>query len=127
MQIDNEIKRMNHQDATEAELLEASRWAGMTTLIEDSLSKVRAGVTTFEEIIRVFGEQNTTGKKCPHCSVHLEERFSFCPLCGGTITPRCADCSKLLASNWRNCPSCGKIQITGKTKNRLDEKERAIL
>ncbi|NQT69639.1 MAG: zinc ribbon domain-containing protein [Desulfobacteraceae bacterium] len=49
----------------------------------------------------------------PHCSVHLEERFRFCPLCGGTVTPRCADCGKLLASNWRNCPFCGKIHITG--------------
>ena len=112
-QIDGELKRLVYQGSTETELLETARWAGMTTLLEDGLSKVRAGLTTFEEIIRVFGEQNFAGIKCPLCSVHLEERFKFCPLCGGNVTPRCADCGKLLASNWRNCPSCGKIQITG--------------
>jgi len=126
-QIDGELQRMTYQDSTETELLEAARWAGMTTLLEDGLLKVKAGVTTFEEIIRVFGEQNIAGIKCPHCSVLLEERFRFCPLCGGTVIPRCADCGKLLASNWKNCPFCGKIQINGETKNRLDEKERAIL
>ncbi len=126
-QIDGELKRLVYQGSTETELLETARWAGMTTLLEDGLSKVRAGLTTFEEIIRVFGEQNFAGIKCPHCSVNLEERYRFCPLCGGTVTPRCADCGKLLASNWKNCPFCGKIQINGEMKNRQDEKEGAIL
>ena len=120
-QMDGELKRMIYQEATEKELLEAARWAGMTTLLEDGLSKVKAGLTSFEELIRVFGQQNVTGIKCPHCSVHLEERYKFCPLCGGTVIPRCADCGKLLASNWKNCPDCGKIQLTD--DNRTTKKE----
>lgn len=112
-QIDGELKRMIHQDSTEKELLEAARWAGMTTLLEDGLLKVREGLTTLEEIIRVFGEQNVSGIKCPHCRAYLAERFRFCPFCGGTITLRCAGCGKLLASNWKNCPFCGKTQVTG--------------
>jgi type II secretory ATPase GspE/PulE/Tfp pilus assembly ATPase PilB-like protein/FixJ family two-component response regulator len=112
-QIEGTLKRMINQESTETEVLEAARWAGMTTLLEDGLSKVKAGITTFEEIIRVLGTQNLTGIKCPHCLVYLEERFRFCPFCGGTVTPRCSGCSRLLASNWKNCPSCGETQITG--------------
>jgi type II secretory ATPase GspE/PulE/Tfp pilus assembly ATPase PilB-like protein/FixJ family two-component response regulator len=112
-QIDGTLKRMIYQESTETEILEAARWGGMTTLLENSLSKVKAGITTFEEILRVLGAQNLAGIKCPHCAVYLGERFRFCPFCGGTITPRCSGCSKLLASNWKNCPYCGETQITG--------------
>ena len=109
-QIDGEIKRMIHQDATETELLEAARWAGMTTLLEDALSKVGEGITTLEEVIRILGVQNSIEIQCPHCNVHLEDRFRFCPFCGGTFTPRCEGCGKSLLSNWKNCPYCGEKQ-----------------
>jgi type II secretory ATPase GspE/PulE/Tfp pilus assembly ATPase PilB-like protein/RNA polymerase subunit RPABC4/transcription elongation factor Spt4 len=120
-QIVGELKRMVYQGATEAELLAAARMAGMTTLLEDGLVKVKSGITTFEEVIRVLGEQNIAGIQCPHCSIHLEERFGFCPFCGGTITLRCIECSKLLTSGWKNCPDCGKIQLTD--DNRTAKKE----
>jgi type II secretory ATPase GspE/PulE/Tfp pilus assembly ATPase PilB-like protein/FixJ family two-component response regulator len=109
-QIDGTLKRMIYQESTETEVSEAARWGGMTTLLEDGLSKVKAGITTFEEIYRVLGAQNLAGIKCPHCAVYLGERFRFCPFCGGTVTPRCSNCSKLLASKWKNCPYCGEIK-----------------
>jgi type II secretory ATPase GspE/PulE/Tfp pilus assembly ATPase PilB-like protein/RNA polymerase subunit RPABC4/transcription elongation factor Spt4 len=112
-QIEGTLKRMIYRESTETEILEAARWAGMTTLLEDSLSKVRSGITSFEEIIRVLGTQNLAGIKCPHCAVSLEERYRFCPFCGGTVTLHCSSCSKLLASNWKHCPFCGVTQITG--------------
>lgn len=112
-QIEGTLKRMIYQESTETEILEAAKWGGMTTLLEDGMSKVKAGVTTLEEIIRVLGAQNLAGIKCPHCHVSLEERYRFCPFCGGTITPRCSNCSKLLGPNWRYCPFCSEIQITG--------------
>jgi len=110
--IDGEFKRMIHQDATETEIMEALRWSGMTTLLEDALSKVRSGLTTLEEVLRVMGAQNSGEINCPHCNVNLEERYRFCPFCGGTVTPRCERCGKLLASNWKCCPNCGEKQYS---------------
>ncbi|MBW1803070.1 MAG: Flp pilus assembly complex ATPase component TadA, partial [Deltaproteobacteria bacterium] len=102
--IDGELKRMIHQDAAETELLEGARWGGMITLLEHAISKVRAGITTFDEVIRVLGPQNSVEIQCPHCGVQLEERFRFCPFCGESFTPCCSRCGKFMASNWNNCP-----------------------
>jgi len=105
--IDEELKQMIHQDATYIELLEVARWGGMTTLLEDAISKVKAGITTLDEVVRVLGAQNAIEIQCPHCSVQLENRFRFCPFCGGSISPRCSRCGKFMASNWNHCASCG--------------------
>ncbi|RLB82310.1 MAG: secretion system protein E [Deltaproteobacteria bacterium] len=106
-QIDEELRKMIHRDANETELLRAARWSGMTTLLEDAINKVKAGITTCEEVLRVLGPQNTLEIPCPHCGVQLEERFQFCPFCGGTVIPSCASCGKFLASTWKACPYCG--------------------
>ncbi|MEE8397463.1 MAG: zinc ribbon domain-containing protein, partial [Desulfobacterales bacterium] len=99
-----------HQDATEAELLEVAQWAGMTTLLEDALSKVKAGITTFEEVIRVLGVQNSVDIQCPHCDAHLDEWFRFCPFCGDAVRLRCDKCNRSMATAWNNCPHCGQAQ-----------------
>jgi type IV pilus assembly protein PilB len=47
------IKEMAVALAPEAEIAAAAREEGMLTLREDGLTKVRAGLTSLEEIIRV--------------------------------------------------------------------------
>lgn len=106
--LDGELKRMLHQNAMESELLDTARSAGMITLLEDALSKAREGMTTLEEIVRVLGAQNTTNIQCPKCGIQLEERFRFCPFCGGTVVSICSGCRRFMASNWNHCPYCGK-------------------
>ncbi len=112
-QIDGELKKMIHRDATEAELVQAARLAGMRTLLEDALDKIRAGSTSCEEVVRVLGPQSTVRIPCPQCGVSLRERFQFCPFCGGTIVPRCGGCGKFLTSNWNACPYCGEKVAIG--------------
>lgn len=107
-QVDDELKKMIHRDATETEIIKAARRAGMTTLLEGAIEKVRAGVTTCEEVIRVLGPQNSLEIQCLHCNAHLEEPFQFCPFCGGTIFPRCTGCGNFLETNWKACPHCGQ-------------------
>ena len=106
-QADHEIKRMIHQDASEGELLHAARLTGMTTLLDDAVGKVSEGVTTCEEVLRVFGPQNTTQITCPYCSGLMEQRYNFCPYCGRELIRRCRQCSQLLAQDWHHCPKCG--------------------
>lgn len=108
LQIDGELKRIIHENGAEKEIMTAARMAGMTTLLDDAVSKVKAGITTCEEVLRVMGSQNRLEIPCPECGTGLKERFQFCPFCGTAINPRCAGCGKSLELGWKNCPYCGK-------------------
>ncbi|NNG02019.1 MAG: Flp pilus assembly complex ATPase component TadA [Desulfobacteraceae bacterium] len=107
LQVDAEIKRMIHMGVTEPELLRSARLTGMTVLLEDALDKVGSGQTTCEEVLRVFGPQNTVEIECSACNKVLVERFRFCPYCGESLTRICHGCRNFLAADWRVCPACG--------------------
>lgn len=104
--VDAEIKRMIHQGATEPELLHAARLTGMSTLLDDAVEKLKLGLTTCEEILRVFGPQNTAEIACIHCGALMEQRYHFCPYCGKELVRTCKKCNQLLARDWRYCPGC---------------------
>jgi type IV pilus assembly protein PilB len=53
MVLSERIKEMIVSGASEAEINQVAREEGMRTLREDGFSKVRAGQTSLEEIIRV--------------------------------------------------------------------------
>jgi type II secretory ATPase GspE/PulE/Tfp pilus assembly ATPase PilB-like protein/RNA polymerase subunit RPABC4/transcription elongation factor Spt4 len=106
-QVDSEIKRMIHQGATEPELLHAARLTGMTSLLEDAVQKIKEGVTTCDEIFRVFGPQNTAEIACVYCGGLMEQRYHFCPYCGRELVKTCPGCDQMLAKDWRHCPQCG--------------------
>jgi len=54
--IDNEIRRLITSGADSITMKEAAMRRGMTSLFEDGLSKVKAGVTTLNEVLRVTQE-----------------------------------------------------------------------
>ncbi len=106
-QVDTEIKRMIHQGATEPELLHAARLTGMSTLLDDAVQKIKEGITTCDEILRVFGPQNTTEIVCVYCGALMEQRHHFCPYCGRELVKTCPECHQILAKDWHHCPRCG--------------------
>jgi type IV pilus assembly protein PilB len=55
MALSERLKEMTVAHASEAEIATAAREEGMLTLREDGLTKVRAGLTSLEEIVRVTG------------------------------------------------------------------------
>ena len=106
-QIDDEIKRMIHRDATEPELTHSAKLTGMKTLLQDAIKKVTEGLTTCEEVLRVFGPKNALEISCSHCGAVLEERYHYCPLCGFELTRNCHTCGRFMLNNWCICPECG--------------------
>ncbi|MGD9190208.1 MAG: ATPase, T2SS/T4P/T4SS family, partial [Desulfobacteraceae bacterium] len=106
-QVDSEIKRMIHQGATEPELLHAARLTGMSSLLDDAVRKLKEGVTTCGEILRVFGPQNTAEIACVFCGALMEQRHHFCPYCGKELVKTCPGCDQILAKDWHHCPKCG--------------------
>jgi len=91
----------------ETELLEMARAAGMRTLIEDGLEKVRLGMTTLEELLRVMGPQLVHQRRCDCCQRLVDAKFLFCPFCGSFRQNFCRSCKISLEEDWLNCPHCG--------------------
>ena len=91
----------------ETELLEMARAGGMRTLIEDGLEKVRLGMTTLEELLRVMGPQVVYQRRCDCCERPVDAKFLFCPFCGAFRRNFCRVCKVSLEPGWLNCPHCG--------------------
>jgi type II secretory ATPase GspE/PulE/Tfp pilus assembly ATPase PilB-like protein/FixJ family two-component response regulator len=104
--VDGELRRMIRANASESELMRSAKQSGMNTLLEDAIAKIESGLTTCEEVLRVFGPQNTLEIPCSQCGAVLEERYRFCPQCGASITPQCSSCGRLISSGWRFCAHC---------------------
>jgi type II secretory ATPase GspE/PulE/Tfp pilus assembly ATPase PilB-like protein/FixJ family two-component response regulator/RNA polymerase subunit RPABC4/transcription elongation factor Spt4 len=111
--IDNELRRMVRANASEAELMRSAQQSGMTTLLDDAIAKVEAGLTTCEEVLRVFGPQNTVEIPCRQCGLVLAERYAYCPYCGASVTRVCQRCGKFMDEQWQFCPHCKTPAGTG--------------
>jgi len=55
--IDDALRGLIHTNASEAQLLETGRAAGMRTMREDTERWLRSGITSLEEVIRVTGAE----------------------------------------------------------------------
>jgi type II secretory ATPase GspE/PulE/Tfp pilus assembly ATPase PilB-like protein/FixJ family two-component response regulator len=104
--VDSEMRRMMRSDASERELMRTAKQSGMTTLLDDAIRKIESGLTTCEEVLRVFGPQNTIEIPCKECNSILEERYPYCPYCGAPVNKICFECGKFLSDDWRFCPKC---------------------
>jgi len=91
----------------ETELVEMARAGGMHTLMEDGLEKVRLGLTTLEELLRVIGPQLVYQRLCHSCDRVVDAKFPFCPFCGSLRRNFCKSCKVQLEQEWLNCPHCG--------------------
>jgi type IV pilus assembly protein PilB len=61
---------------------EAARAQGMKPMQKDALDKVRAGITTLSEVLRVVSLESACPAKCPECGLPQTAAFRFCPYCG---------------------------------------------
>ncbi len=60
----------------------AARAAGMRRMQEDALQKLKAGITTLEEIVRVVPMESVANAGCDRCGDDLPPSYRFCPYCG---------------------------------------------
>jgi type II secretory ATPase GspE/PulE/Tfp pilus assembly ATPase PilB-like protein len=59
LEMNEKLRDLTSRRATTTELREAAAEAGMVTMLEDGLSKVREGLTSFDEVMRVLGTSAT--------------------------------------------------------------------
>jgi RNA polymerase subunit RPABC4/transcription elongation factor Spt4 len=78
----------------------------MRTLGEDALAKVKAGLTTPEELLRTVTEVKEMRTLCRSCAGPVALDFAACPNCGARVNPACTHCSRILQPGWQFCPFC---------------------
>ena len=85
----------------------AARAAGMQTLRASAIAKAHAGLTTYEEILRVTHLDSGAGMHCSACGGALGGDFVVCPWCTTPIDRgHCTGCNRPLEAEWRVCPWC---------------------
>jgi type IV pilus assembly protein PilB len=106
MTVTDKLRRLIAQRAGEESVREAAVAAGMTTLGEDGLAKVKSGVTTPEELLRVVTEVRELRTVCPGCGASVALDFNVCPACGRRLSGGCSKCGRAVQPGWNYCPYC---------------------
>ena len=106
MSVTDEIRRLIARKVTGAELCAAARAAGMRSLGEDGLLKVKAGLTTPKELLRVVTDVRKSDGACSNCGGEVEPDFTVCPACGHHLGGGCSYCGRALQPDWKYCPYC---------------------
>ena len=80
--LDEQIRNAIRSGARDEEIRNLARSGGMRLMQEDALEKVKQGVTTMEEALRVVPFDNAMTARCRACGRALAPAFLFCPYCG---------------------------------------------
>jgi type IV pilus assembly protein PilB len=127
MRITDKLRRLISAKASEDQLREAAVSGGMITLGEDGLAKVKSGVTTPEELLRVVTEVREMRTLCSGCGTAVGVDFNACPHCGKRVGGGCPHCGRAMQPGWNFCPYCAKSTSEATAKRapkRLRDKDK---
>ncbi|CAN5543723.1 ATPase, T2SS/T4P/T4SS family [soil metagenome] len=94
----------------------SARTAGMWSLRRSGLAKVKAGITTLEEMLRVTHVEREEISRCPACRQEVDKAFLVCPYCQEDLSEDlCASCGREVEAAWSVCPYC-RAEITHKSQ-----------
>lgn len=82
LRIDESIRPIIRANGGVDQIRGTARINGMRLMQEDALEKVRMGVTTLEEVLRVVPMENATHSECSRCKNRVLPSFHYCPACG---------------------------------------------
>jgi len=124
MRITDKLRRLIASRVTEDQIRDTAVSSGMITLGEDGLSKVKSGVTTPEELLRVVTEVREMRTLCGQCGTAVGVDFNACPNCGKRLGGGCPHCGRALQPGWNFCPYCAKSAAESKKpQKRLKDRE----
>jgi type IV pilus assembly protein PilB len=124
MRVNDKVRRLVAQRASEDMVRDAAIGAGMITLGEDALAKVKAGLTSVEELFRVVTEVKEVRTLCPKCTAVVGVDFMACPQCGHALNASCKKCARSLQPEWQFCPYCTTSTSAKPTKKHLRDQRR---
>jgi type IV pilus assembly protein PilB len=106
LRISGALKQLIHSKASESEMRKAAGKSGTRFLLEDAMDKVRQGITTLEEVVRVIQLDEEDIRQCPRCQAYINADFTTCPYCMHALRYACESCGQDLNLEWRICPYC---------------------
>ena len=106
MRVTDKLRRAIASRASEGQIRDAAVASGMVTLGEDGLAKVKSGITTPEELLRVVTEVREVRTLCSGCGSAVGVDFVACPHCGKRQGGGCPHCGRALQAGWNFCPYC---------------------
>jgi type II secretory ATPase GspE/PulE/Tfp pilus assembly ATPase PilB-like protein len=124
MHVSDKLRRLIAQKGSEAQLRDAAISGGMVSLGEDGLLKVKSGVTTPDELLRVVTEVREARAACPECGASVSPDFAACPSCGHRVGGGCPHCHRPIQSGWKFCPYCAKNTETAAAGKRGSKRLR---
>jgi type IV pilus assembly protein PilB len=124
MRITDKLRRLMSAKASEDQLREAAVSGGMITLGEDGLAKVKSGVTTPEELLRVVTEVREMRTLCSGCGTAVGVDFNACPHCGKRVGGGCPHCGRAMQPGWNFCPYCARSASEATPKPRASKRLR---
>ena len=121
--VTDKLRRLIARRGSETQLRDAAIAAGMVSLGEDGLAKVKAGVTTPEELLRVVTEVSEGRSNCPGCGAQVSPDFAACPACGHRVGGGCPHCHRPVEAGWKFCPYCAKSTEIRAPSRRIRQRE----
>jgi type IV pilus assembly protein PilB len=121
MRVTDKLRRVIAARAPEDQIRDAAIAGGMISLGEDGLAKVKSGITTAEELLRVVTEVREMRTLCPSCGAAVGVDFNACPQCGKRLGGGCPHCGRALQPGWHFCPYCARTTEVKKSSKRLRE------
>jgi len=80
--LDEQMRAAVRSGMRDEEIRNMARSGGMRLMQEDALEKVKLGLTTLEEVLRLVPFENIQAQRCRNCGKALAPSFLFCPYCG---------------------------------------------
>jgi RNA polymerase subunit RPABC4/transcription elongation factor Spt4 len=121
--VTDKVRRLISSKAPEDQIREAALSGGMISLGEDGLAKVKSGITTPEELIRVVTEVREMRTLCSGCGAAVGVDFNACPSCGKRLGGGCPHCGRSMQPGWNFCPYCARSTSEVKRPKRLRDRE----
>jgi type IV pilus assembly protein PilB len=124
MRVTDKLRRLISAKATEDQLRDVALSGGMISLGEDGLAKVKSGITTPEELLRVVTEVREMRTLCSGCGAAVGVDFMACPQCGKRVSGGCPHCGRSMQPGWNFCPFCARgTAEPRRTKKQLRDRE----
>ena len=123
MKVTEKLRRLIATRVPEDQIREAALGGGMISLGEDGLAKVKSGITTPEELLRVVTEVREVRTLCSGCGAAVGVDFMACPQCGKRLSGGCPHCGRALQPGWNFCPYCSRSTEVRRAARRLRDRE----
>jgi type IV pilus assembly protein PilB len=82
---DDQVRQLVRSGSRNEEIRALIRGQGIEFMQEDALAKIRRGITTLEEVLRVVPFEQVNRLLCPGCDREMMASFLFCPYCGTRV------------------------------------------